>query len=56
MIKRVNRTNTLKLFVMSKTDDESHSLSTNYVIWFVNDTFASLFLLIVLDVLDSLRE
>ena len=53
MIKRLNKTNTLKLFVMSKTDDESHSLSTNYVLWFVNDTFASLLLL---DVLNSLHE
>ena len=53
MIKRLNKTNTLKFFVMSKTDDESHYLSTNYVLWFVNDTFVSLLLL---DVLNSLHE
>ena len=56
MIKRLNKTSTLKLFVLSKTDDESHSLSTNYVLWFVNDTFASLLLPIVLEVLNLLRE
>ena len=53
MIKRLRITNTLKRFVMSKTDDESHSSSTNYVLWFVNDTFVSLLLL---DLLNSLHE